>query len=382
MKFIIALGIILLAFIITVIILTLNIKYVFYARNIMDKDSKYRLGDWYYNQLTYKEQLLFDEIVEAAEKIANKTDNLPYKFNENEFYNVITSVIFDNPRLFYLLENEMQLYSTDKKTYVKLNYYAEKSKIKKMKIELNKKIDEIVSIIDETALSDSDFDIEVAIHDYIIQNCNTTVSDDYIYNTAYGALINQEAYSGGYSAAFKLLMNKYGLTCYIVEGETYNSRHLWNMVYINDSYFHVDVTWNDGNIEYADDLLFHAYFNISSAGIKEDHKISNYDSLPSAYTENNYYNMKGLYINDISDLSLSINRIILEALDNNKLFIELYTNFGSDIYEGEEFKKIITNSIKQINNYGSNIKLHESFRIYKASQTKNMLTIQLYNLEK
>lgn len=382
LKFIIALGVILLAFIIGVIIFTINLKYIFYERSIQDKISGYRLGDWYYNSLTYKEQLLYDEIVNTAEKVNNKTNNLPYIFTIEEYNRVLNGAIYDNPQLFYVIPNESQLYTTSRKTHVSLSYYDKKSNIKKMKNELNDKVSEIISEIGKKSEFESDFDIEVAIHDYIIQNCKGTNLNDYIYNTAYGAIINREAYSGGYSAAFKILMNKYGLTCYIIDGEINSQRHFWNMVYINDSYYHVDVAWNDGDIAYADDLLFHAYFNLSSAVIMEDHTISDIFALPAAYNETNYYNVKNLYINDLDELKDKINRIIINSVENGYRHIEMYTNFGADIYDGDEFHDIIINSIKQINQSDIYVELDEALRIYKASATKNILTIQLYDLEK
>ena len=381
-KYIITLGAILLAFLIGIVILTVNIKYVFYARNIEDKASGYRLGNWYYNSLTYKEQLLYDEIDEAAKKIKAETDNLPYVYTEEEFNIVLKSYMNDNPQIFYLTDYETQLFTSSKKSYVKLNYYNNKAEIKKMKTELNNKLHEITLMLYEKYEYTDDFDIETMIHDYIVLNCKGTTDTDYIYNTAYGALINQKAYSGGYSAAFKLLMNRFGLVCYIIEGEVNNQQHLWNIVFINDSFYHVDVTWNDSDLSYSEDLLFHAYFNLSNNIIMGDHDISEFSILPAANTETNYYNVKNLYINDIEDLKLRINRVILNAIEQDRLFIELYTNFGADIYEGKEFHDIIINSIQQINLSDSKISLDESFRIYKAAENKNILTIQLYNLEK
>ena len=380
-KLILSLGAVALVFLAGIIFLTVNVKYIVYERNIQDKVSDYRMGNWYYNSLTYKEQLLYDEIDEAVIKIKEKTDNLPYIYTEEEFNNVLGSYLKDNPQVFYLTDYDTKLYTTSKKSHVKLNYYEKKSEIKKMKSEFDDKIVAITAIIDEFGYT-TDFDIETAVHDYIILNCEHTADNDYIYTTAYGALVNKKAYSGGYSAAFKILMNKYGLMCYIIEGEVDNGRHLWNMVLINDSFYHVDVTWNDSDISYAENLLFHAYFNISSTVIMEDHTLADPGALPSAYTEANYYNTKNLYITDIEDLKLRINRIIIDAVEQGKLFIELYTNFGADIYDSTEFKDILINSIRQINNSDLDITLDESIRIYKASENKNILTIQLYNLEK
>lgn len=53
----------------------------------------------------------------------------------------------------------------------------------------------------------------------------------------------------GYSKAFQLLCHKIGLKCITVSSKT----HMWNMVQLEDgSWYYVDCTWNDPNINYDD----------------------------------------------------------------------------------------------------------------------------------
>lgn len=375
-------GFIIIIFIIIAIILSINIKYVIYEKNIENKAPEYSLGDWYYSSLTYKEQLLYKEIVRAAEKINKNSRILPYAYTIEEFAKIKKAIYNDRANLFYLNINETELYGNKQKSQVKLVYYDTKSNIKNMIKKFNEAVNKIINNIGDKSEFENDFDIEVAIHDYLILHIKNAANSFYMIdnpftNTVYGALVNNSALSGGYSMAFKLLMNKYDLVTYIINGEANGKPHTWNMVYINQAYFHVDVTLNDGDLAFAENLLFHSYFNLSSAAIMEDHVYEQAD-VPAAYTENNYYNIKNLYISDLEDLSLKINGIILKAGKESKNYIELYTNFGKDVYESESFSEVIIYAIKRVNENNLGFIFNEAFRIYRAAVNRNILTIQLY----
>jgi len=380
---IITLGVLAVIFVVSLIIISVFVKYLVLDQNLHDKVSMYKFGDWYYNQLTYKEQLMYDEILNSVKKIRDKTKIMPYPYTDEEFENIITSILNDHPDVFYFLGYESKLYGNNKKSRVNLYYYANKSTVNDMVKKFDNTVIEIIKEIGDKNDFETDFDLEVAIHDYIVLRCKNVSVDseyNYLFNTVYGALIEKTAYSSGYSSAFKYLMNKYELLCYIINGEARGIPHSWNMVYINQNFYNVDVMWNNGNISYAEDLLFHAYFNVSNAFISETHTIPQNIPIPFANTENNYYNVLELYVESLDDLKENINRIIINAAKKGRNYFELFVNFGEDVYNGEEFGSIIITSIRNIN-VSSEYPLFtfkEFFRIYRASETKNILTIQLY----
>jgi uncharacterized protein YjdB len=63
---------------------------------------------------------------------------------------------------------------------------------------------------------------------------------------AYGALVNKLAVCQGYGYAFLYLMNQLGIECKYVSGTGNGGSHGWNIVKINNKWYHVDTTW-DGN---------------------------------------------------------------------------------------------------------------------------------------
>lgn len=86
------------------------------------------------------------------------------------------------------------------------------------------------------------------IHDYIINHTeyDTLKTKDindktYKSNTAYGVLIEGYGICSGYSDAMKLFLDKLNIINYKIS----NDQHIWNLVYLDGSWLHLDLTWDD-----------------------------------------------------------------------------------------------------------------------------------------
>ena len=91
------------------------------------------------------------------------------------------------------------------------------------------------------------------IHDFIINNTeydklkSNNVSDTtYKSNTAYGVLIQGYGICSGYADTLAIFLNKLGVKNYKISNQT----HIWNLVYINGVWKHLDATWDDPISEY------------------------------------------------------------------------------------------------------------------------------------
>lgn len=86
------------------------------------------------------------------------------------------------------------------------------------------------------------------IHDYLLNNI--TYDDDYTKTlnesstTAYGAITTKKAICGGYTDAFSIAMDILNIPNFKVSSE----EHIWNVIYFNNSWYHIDVTWDDDEI--------------------------------------------------------------------------------------------------------------------------------------
>lgn len=100
--------------------------------------------------------------------------------------------------------------------------------------------DDVVKDITK-AFTGTKYDKVLAAHEYLRSHVNYVDGDDYLYHTAYSALINKEAVCEGYAKAYKVLLNSMDIPCEIV----INEDHAWNEVKLNGKWYVVDVTNDD-----------------------------------------------------------------------------------------------------------------------------------------
>ena len=75
---------------------------------------------------------------------------------------------------------------------------------------------------------------------YLVENCRIT--DEEEANSAYSALIRRSANSEGLAFGYVELCRQLNVDCRIVYGQHDWKEHCWNIVRIDDSYYHVDIT--------------------------------------------------------------------------------------------------------------------------------------------
>jgi hypothetical protein len=153
-------------------------------------------------------------------------------------------------------------------------------------------VEMILSGIDSSM---SEFERELYIHDTLAKRVTYDLEAENAHN-AYGAIAEGRAVCDGYSEAFHYLLRRAGIQSFVVIGSSENPAtkqavgHAWNIVRIDGKYYHTDLTWNDQG-----DKIYHAYFNLTDAEIKEDHEITEtaYELPECNSGEANYFNVKG-----------------------------------------------------------------------------------------
>ncbi|OPZ94902.1 MAG: Xyloglucanase Xgh74A precursor [Firmicutes bacterium ADurb.Bin419] len=123
---------------------------------------------------------------------------------------------------------------------------------KEQEYNLGRSIDFIVSKL--TSSDMSDHEKEKLIHDYILSNIEYT--DDVMYSNAYSALFFGKTNCEGYAMLTHKMLKAAGIENIIVTNED----HAWNIVKINNNWYHLDTTWNDGPRRY---LGFYKYYNLT-----------------------------------------------------------------------------------------------------------------------
>ena len=147
----------------------------------------------------------------------------------------------------------------------KVTVYIKKSYSKKQIHELESKIDELSQ---ELILpGDSDINNIRRVHDYIINHSiyDSNRSDYSIttYNSdiAYGPLFQGYGICGGYTDAMELFLEEMGIKSYKISSD----QHVWNAVYLDGKWVHLDLTWDDPVVSSGENLLEHNFFLIDTS---------------------------------------------------------------------------------------------------------------------
>ena len=309
-----------------------TIAVVFILVFILDKLGRLRVSDeklenysgYYFNHLQLEEKKMYVVLDEAIKKHKEKiflgTHDEPTK--TQEITDVITAYFYDNPQYHYI-SNEYTVRTKNfrilKYSTIQLDYTEDKE----YKIELkNQEVQNVIEkIVNENIREDmSDFEKEVALHDalanLVTYHKYKKIEDiPYIKHTVYGALVEHEAVCDGYAKAFKMLLDRVGIENIIVYGTTNDVAHAWNMVKIEDKYYHVDVTSNELEQHY-NNYVMHAYFNITDKEILQTHTLDKTFEYPECNSnEYNYYLKKDFYILKHDNVYIKLQSIIEKQKD-------------------------------------------------------------------
>ena len=202
-----------------------------------------------------------DEYIKCIEDITNITNDQEILTHLNNFVNPYNS--FSNIKTIISESGEITF---------NINYLYDQDKINL----IDKKVNEIIqnNITDDM----DDYEKIKVIHDHIINNSkydvkrnneNTSQYDSY---TAYGPLIEGYATCNGYTDAMAIFLNKFGYKNFKIATTPDDENltgHIWNAVYINDRWVHLDVTWDDPVSENGQDYLLYKYFLITDEELKK-----------------------------------------------------------------------------------------------------------------
>ena len=111
----------------------------------------------------------------------------------------------------------------------------------------------------------TDLEKERAIHDYICDHCAYLIDPGQETESCYGFFDHGLAQCAGYADTFQLLCRLEGLWVRSLSGEaldgdasvTQDLGHTWSLIYLDDQWYTVDVTWDDNDSDHD-----YCYYNI------------------------------------------------------------------------------------------------------------------------
>ena len=265
------------------------------------------VSEYYRSTLTDLEELqLYDEIKTA---LIYQIDSYTFYFKDQSVVDKISMyVCLDNPFItitnnYYTIETKDNSHTIHIKATVPLMFsyddYHQKMLLSYQKAQ---------SIIDQMPAYNNTYDIVKYLHDYLVTQVRY---DDDLSNddadTAYGALIDGKARCEGYTNAFSILLNlariENAKVLYLGDDVASDIGHIWNLVKVNNDYYHVDITNDSFSLidDVPNDYVSYAYFLISTEDILRSSPINNtiIDLIPDCdATINNFFIKNDLYFAD------------------------------------------------------------------------------------
>lgn len=342
---------------------------------VYDKSDKInslqiKSSDYYYNKLSDNQKKVYDSIATAVRYLNKEAVVKQYVYTDNKTLTndmavVIDAFFADHPEVFYL-DSKYQINTshmvTGTRVGLTLNYSV------KDKTELDSQIAMIESKISEyisKVTAEAEFNKELQLHDLLGNNVTyreyTTIEEiPEECHTIYGAFVDNSAVCDGFTKAMQILLDKQDIESILVTGKLENEAHAWNMVKINESWYHLDLTSDKSlNKDFGNnENIIHSYFNVTTEKIKATHSIENESNIPEAInTEENYYIKTNRFIYKRDNFNVELKRILDNDINNT--CVEFETENISDV--PDKISNIFTD-----NKYKSFLTTKSTFKYYKV----------------
>ncbi len=354
-----------------------------------------------YNSLNDQEKEIYNKIVDSIKETQNVINVEKYNITAEEGHLILKKALADHPEFFYVSKyvsttykngadtiSSILLYYTDGITVDQFgdNYQlavaADRTNISNQINEFNEKTQQILKLI---PLNTTQLAKEKFIHDYLVKNITYDVKASQPTNTAfgqvishdwdvYGALIEGSSVCEGYSKAFAYLCHCVGINATTVSGYSEGMGHMWNAVQIDNEWYFIDATWDDGDFSPDEpQLKIYSYFNGTTSEFNKTHTIDTELKYPICTATQSAF--QNTYAINISDGSLSSNYKIAidEAIKDHEGFLQVYV--GEDDVDQDVLIKLILQDSSDVMQY---IKGKTNATINKKSYMKYGHYICLY----
>lgn len=205
-----------------------------------------------YDSLSDEERNAYDDLYSSV--LAHETSREFKELTVDQGMLVYEALLCDHPELFWFHDSYQMWIYEDLDQCADFRYVNPVSpeQIATMQAEIDAAVSEM------TDLTGTDAEKVKKIHDWL---CGHIVYDEHATHTndLYGALVLGRCVCEGYARAFDYLCDLNGIDSLYIRGFTYSSStvgHAWNMVLLDDSWYYIDVTWDDDPRYTADNDYF------------------------------------------------------------------------------------------------------------------------------
>lgn len=254
-------------------------------------------SEYFFQQLPEEEQRIYREILEGVQQYQ---EQIYVSSADNEAIDkTYHAILRDHPEVFWI-HNRETTYKTVYSTYTVFEpgYQIGQDEIPAVESEMEAAYQTVAGGLPENA---GDYEKAKAVYEYVILNTNYGYSEDD--QSLAGVFRDHQAVCAGYAGAVQYLLERLGVECLYVTGDTQESPdgHAWNIANLNGTYYYLDATNGDQpdflqseEAETVKDMVLYDYLCPFPEEYESMAQIHTEFSLPDCVdTEYNYYVRNG-----------------------------------------------------------------------------------------
>ena len=229
-------------------------KIIFSKEIYIEEPNQYAL-DYDFEYIKTTDDFIADNRQEILNiiytSLNNGYDNFYFYCHYEECQEDVSDIT--EPENLITISNYIHPYNTYRRVYVSTNSFdkveirIEKAYTNDNINSINQRLDQIIKEIITDDMSDKE---KITVfHNYIIDNTvydsnylETNLNDiDNPSHKALGPLFFGKALCGGYADVMAIFLNRLNIPNYRIS----SSDHIWNFVYLDNNWYHLDLTWDD-----------------------------------------------------------------------------------------------------------------------------------------
>ena len=260
-----------------------------------------------FSMLEITQQNVYVEILYGLENYVEEME-ISTK-DTTEIDKIFQYVLMDHPEIFYTDGYSFVKYTLGdevKKITFKGTYLYNQEEKEKLEVSIENAASEMLQGIPQDA---TDYEKVKYVYETIIKNTEYDMQSENNQNIC-SVFLNGVSVCQGYAKAVQYLLMKLNIPASLVIGTVENGEgHAWNLVKVNNQYYHLDATWGDASylVHLQEDTriqntpaINYDYLCVTTEDILRTHSVGKIMPLPQCTSrEANYYVREGAYFTEV-----------------------------------------------------------------------------------
>lgn len=299
-------------FFLTFVLLCALLSNVFCAESKAEID----VDNYYYSQLSSSEQVAYQAMFDCITTLVGKWNC--GSFSQETLKKAYDCLLLDHPELFW--SNSFTYVTSYVNNsisghYVEFEYTMSRAEIERANEEIEQALVEIVQSIESIEPS---YETVRRVYVWMVENCQYDKTN--MDQSLYSVLVKRNGVCASFSKAFEFILQCLGVPCVAVNGKlkqgsgllgASNLGHEWNLVKIDGSWTHIDVT-SAVSLYESTGAVNYDYFCCTTAFLEGTHVIDNVMDIPQCNDES--LNIFKYYKLELDDYNVNSQAEVLEAL--------------------------------------------------------------------